>query len=459
MTIPLTASGGLFTREGVILGYVNAANLFRGITVTGHTQEIQQQFTETDQDIIDSLYSNELSYQNSCGSIMSSLNTMASNIIVQMVNDDFVQPNNALATCMDYLLNQMSETNQTVKACTVSISSSASAGNVGNLIVTTTVRTTSGRFAENSFAETIIGTVSSDAQSGTARAGSESIRFLGQQAINDRLSWLYPLGSGSAITVVAVNATIQGGGGTSNWLLNGNFETWAVANTPSSWNIIVGTAGSTIFKSTGQFYDGVASLNFLGNGSELTSINTAFTTYQYTGNIQTSILPLNQYAFSAFIKVDSTPAAGVLRFALTDQSNNVISDNFTNPNSVSVNLTTVSTTWINVNGIFRTPTVLPTRVNFAIGLTTALTSSNNVYIDHVAFTQMYQYYQGGPYVAVFSANTNSIIGDQYTVTVSNDYGGGFQRGFDKLFNMKSLGRLLPSATGAIVPTIPDSLII
>jgi hypothetical protein len=72
---------------------------------------------------------------------------------------------------------------------------------------------------------------------------------------------------------------------------------------------------------------------------------------------------------------------------------------------------------------------------------------------------MYQYYQGGPYVAVFSANTNSIIGDQYTVTVSNDYGGGFQRGFDKLFNMKSLGRLLPSATGAIVPTIPDSLII
>jgi hypothetical protein len=458
MTIPLTASGGLFTREGKILHFLKDINYFRGVTVTGDIQEIQQQFTVTDQDLIDSLYSNELSYQNSCGSINNYLNNLASNIIVQMVNDDFVQPNNALSTCMAYLINQMQTDNQTVKACSVSISSTASPSNIGNLIVATSVRTNQGRYRENCFAETIIGTVITDAQSNTATAGSESLRFLGQQAINDPLGWLYPLGSGCSITVIAVNATIQGGGGNSNWLQNGNFEFWTVPNTPNSWNIIVGTAGATIFKSTAQHYDGAASLNFLGNGSELTSINTRFTTYQYSGNVGSSILPLSQYAFSAFIKVDTAPAAGVLQFALTDQNNNVTADSFGNANAVSVNLTTVSTTWINVTGTFRTPTVLPAKMNFAISLTTALTSSNNVYIDHVAFTQMQQYYQGGPYVAVFSANTNSIIGDQYTVNVSNDYGGGFQRGFDQLFNMKSLNMLLPSATGAVVPTIPDSLI-
>jgi hypothetical protein len=66
-------------------------------------------------------------------------------------------------------------------------------------------------------------------------------------------------------------------------------------------------------------------------------------------------------------------------------------------------------------------------------------------------------YTGGPSVVIFSGNINMIINDTYWINFYNDYNGQFQRLFDRLFNMKSLGYLLPSnATGG--ETIPDSLI-
>ncbi len=458
MTIPLIASGGLFTREGHILGFVNAINTFQSTTVTGHISEIFNDYIATDEFLINSLFSQESAEQNSAGAILSYLQQLASNVIVTMVNDDMLQPNNSLSNAMSYLINQMIANSQTVQACAVSASTSASVTNVGNLILTTSVRGQGGQFLENMFQETIGCRVSSDAQSGTARPGSESVRILGQQAASNSLNWLYPLGSGCSVTITAVNAMIQGGGGTSNWLVNGNFETW-VGNTPSSWNIIVGAAGSTILKSISQFYDGAASLQFAGSSSELTSINTQFTTYQFAGNISTSILPLNQYAMSAFYRVLPAASGGSLQFALTDAIDNVIADNLGNLNQMSVNLTIPTASWTNISTVFRTPMLLPTKVNLSIRLTSPLPSGSNVFIDHVAFTQMTQLYLGGPYVSIFSANTNSIIGDAYTINVFNNYAGQFQRGFDRLFSMKNLRLLLPSATGTGAPTIPDVLIL
>lgn len=457
MTIPLIATGGLFTREGHILGFINEINAFRATSIPTAILAISQDFYTSDYSLPDGIFAQELSYQNSCGSIMSSLKQLASNIIVTMVNDDMLQPNNSLVNAMSYLVNQMKANSQSVKACTVSASTVAGGSNIGNLVVVTSMRTTGGHFLENSFAEVVSGKVVTDAQSGTAQPGSESVQFLGQQGVSDPLSWLYPMGSGCSVTIVAVNATIQSSGGVSNWLNNGNFESWT-SNTPNGWEVSTGTPGTTILKSTAQFYDGIASCEFVGNGSEQTSIYTQFGTYQTANpNIGSTILPLSQYAFNLFFKVSSVPAAGVLTVSMMDQHLNTINDNLGSPNLVSFNLTTSSGAWQSFSGVFRMPAVIPTNVNLQFKLTTPLTGGVNLFIDHAAFTSMQPLYQGGPYVTIFSANTNSIKGDSYTITVSNDYGGGFQRGFDKLFNMKGLKQLLPSVTGSGA-TVPDSLI-
>jgi hypothetical protein len=98
---------------------------------------------------------------------------------------------------------------------------------------------------------------------------------------------------------------------------------------------------------------------------------------------------------------------------------------------------------------------MPSVVRLKIALSTALTASSNLYIDHVAFTAPISFYRGGPNIAVFSGNINFISGDNYTLIPTNDYGGKFQILFDRFFNMKQLGLLLPSSNS---PTILDSLI-
>ena len=64
-------------------------------------------------------------------------------------------------------------------------------------------------------------------------------------------------------------------------------------------------------------------------------------------------------------------------------------------------------------------------------------------------------------MAVFSGNVNFIENDGWDMTTTNDFGGSsnlatFQWLFDRLFNMRSLGLLLPSTASS--PTVADSLI-
>ena len=83
-----------------------------------------------------------------------------------------------------------------------------------------------------------------------------------------------------------------------------------------------------------------------------------------------------------------------------------------------------------------------------------------MYIDRLALAAATLAYNGGPYLAVFSGSTPFQKADSWTVNTTNSrggasYNGTFQTAFDRLFNMRSLGLLLPSAAS---PTISDGLI-
>lgn len=454
MPFNLTGAGGLFPRLGKIFGIMEAINAFRGTTLPPKIDTLDGQYSSTDQNIPDSLYSTFSAYQANVGSFSSSLRGLASLTVTQMVNEYKAQTSaTSLPVAMTFVIDEMTAQSQTVQKCSVGASVVADAGNAGDAVVVFGCKDSNGLDLEYIIPESIAGVCTRDAQSGGAAVGQETITFRGQYAISDTLSNLWPVGSGAAVSVRCIDPSQDASRGNSNYLNNGDFETWTVSDVPDGWTIAVGGAGSTIYRSS-VHYDGSYSLNFYGNSTEETAVYQEFGTILASGTT-TPVLPLDQMAFNAFVKIDATPLFGVLTFSLVDESDSVILDSQGTPNVVHYDLTTASTDWTAVNGFFRTPRVLPSSTRFMISLSTPLEASKNVYIDRVGFAEPYSFYRGGPVIAAFSASSPIIQGDGWTATTTNDYDGQFQTWFNRVFGMANMGLILPSSGS---PSISDSLI-
>jgi hypothetical protein len=211
----------------------------------------------------------------------------------------------------------------------------------------------------------------------------------------------------------------------------------------------VGTPGTQVLESN-VAYTGSHSLSFVGDGSTQTAIQ-----QQFNVDNAGQIAPLAQYAFNCWVKINNASGGtGVLEIALVDGTGTIILDQQGNANSVTKNVSTLTTSFVAMGGAFRLPRLVPASVYLRIRFSTALAATYTVYVDRLSFTQMSQFYQGGPYICGFSGNSELIREDSFTVTTTNT-AGGFQRLFDKWFDMKGLQLLLPSSGS---PTQADSLI-
>jgi Carbohydrate binding domain len=450
MGIPLTGSGGLFSRMGALAQLKNDVNVNRGTTIPADVNSINSQYETTDQNLLTNLYQTLSSYQNSSSTFSSYIRSLASSTIIQMVNDISSQANQNLSTALQFLINQMLATGQTVNRCTLSSGVAYSPSNIGNPNVVISLSDFNNLLVEDCFAETATGQVTQDSQTSPSLAGVEQMSFQSQYSVSDTFSWLYPAGSGTSLTLTAVSGMTNNGSGTNNWLNNGSFESW-LGGIPSGWTAETGTPGTTIIQSSSPVYDGSFALEFLGNGSENTAIAQQFSTPSGTFATTANVLPNTLFMVNLWCQVSGTPSSGVIRVALTNGTT-PINDNSGTPNSFDINLTTLTNTWVPFSGTFRTPNQMPTSVFLEIKMITPITTAFKVYFDRVSFCQPRQMYAGGPFVSVFSGNINMIKGDSFIVTINNAYNGINQFFFDECFNMKSLSLILPSS---ISPTIPD----
>ena len=369
MSIPLTGAGGLFTRLGhQIYALTNIVNTYQGTTLPTRTGVIQADYASTDQDLIDNLYS-QLQSGPAGG-----YRVCAEHAAVKRrrrVHSDgrsamlFSLPHETISRRSPYLVNTYLPANsQTVAQNVVGSSTSAGGSNTGNGIVIVGLTSNLGVPLEYSFAEQISAICTRDAQSGGAVAGQESFQFTGQAAVNSTLNWLFPGGSGANTTLICVNALANGGRGTANQLQNGSFETWTtLANVPNNWHVGTGTPGTTILESTAQHYDGIASLEFAGNGTENTSVQTQFGVDFATS---TGAAPLAQYCVNLtwLQNVGHTGRHGVLSVeAFVDGSGTQLLDNAGNASAFTVALTGVPTTWAPYSAVLCVRRrVLPTQV-------------------------------------------------------------------------------------------------
>jgi hypothetical protein len=447
MAIDLTTNpGGLFRRAGKIGKALN--NINTDLTAAGQlgvdVDAIEAQYNSK-QDLIDSLYSQRETYRGVHTTFKSYLSALLQATNIRLADDDAHLVAKDNSTALKELIAQMTSSSDDVQATTASVSVSAASGNVGNATVIASVIGSNGKTLQYLFDETLELQVTADAVTGSATARRETCSLRGEVAVSDPLSHDWPAGSGANTTLNITDAAEDAG---SNLLTNGDFETFTVANTPDNWTLVTGTAGAQFFSDSSS-YTGSLALRILGDGATLSQLTQTFNTVgQTTGRL----LPNKVYAVNFYHKVSSVPAAGVLRVELVDGSGTVINDDSGTVNRISQTLTGSTTSYTAVNGFFRTPKNLPTTVKLKVYLSTALSNTVSLYVDDLAVVAATEAYTGGPYVAAFAGSTNALTDDKWSLDLTVTLGG-FQKLYERVFGMRSLGLTLPFDAA---PTVPDS---
>ena len=176
---------------------------------------------------------------------------------------------------------------------------------------------------------------------------------------------------------------------------------------------------------------------WVGNGSQLTTIEQVV-----------SPQALTQYGFCVRMKKQAS-ATGVIEFRLIDGAGNVINDDAGVANSLSVNLSSVSSsTWTPAVAFFRLPSVLPAFVKVQVRLTTAINNTYSLYIDDMTLARVTALGSTGMSVVSFPGVVASATSDAYTLSTANNFAGRIQTLFARFF-----GRQLPSSGS---PTIADT---
>lgn len=442
MTVPLLTASGLFTRLGGMIGGINETNSARGATLQARLNTIAAGYNTAQQDQRDALYGSGESQRSVSAAWISYLQSLAQSVTVKMAYDDAKIAPVDLQTALVKIIQQMTTNSESLNRATVTASVSAFGSNVGSGACIASLVRGDGLTQRMVFAEALRGACTTDSYSGGATEGLETFTFLGEPATVSEFDYLWPLGSGTSTTVTATDDS-------DGLLTNGNWETWTVTNEPDDWIISVGTPGTTISRGSSP-YTGTFDLQFTGDGAQLTKI------YQ-TVDLTTETV----YAVSCWVKVSSVPAAGVLRLSLHNGTA-VINDSQGNANSITLALTAATTSYVNLSGFFRLPSVLPSTVRFQLELTTALTNTVSMHLDRLAMVAATQLYAGGPFVAIFSGatafagQTVQTTGDYFTLTVANNLTTtSFVRSLDRIFGLRTLGLQFPDSATA---TISDGLI-
>ena len=165
------------------------------------------------------------------------------------------------------------------------------------------------------------------------------------------------------------------------------------------------------------------------------------------------------YLFHVRLRAESSIFAGTIRFALLDGvGGNVTTDEEGNANSLTVNCSSLSTSAHSSHfARFAIKATQTDQVYLQI-LITNVTNGKTVYIDDVEIIEATQFYNGGPWLAVFPGRSSPTETDNWTLTIANNRAGSLQEWFARTFDTPDFDILLPVTGSTAATTIPDSII-
>lgn len=443
MAIDYTGEYGIFTKIGLIGGFLSDINTFQNSLASVKSPPFVDKFTgERKVSMVLNYIPSIDSQIESCGDLVPNLLAgVAADVIIDGVRKhDPLIPEN-LSDCMAELINNMKADSATVKGFTTT-ATVFDTSNKNTVVIG--LRNADGNTNQFVFSEKVRLEVSSDSYSGGASPGNETFDIITKDAAGSVYSHTYPAGSGASGTVTRVDITGSQTGG--NALENGTFTIASDAdvNSPAGWSIVsnYGTMGTNFQKtSTG--------LKIIGNISEDVRI---------TQEITSSVTARNSYAFffQAWAPVALTKADAYLYIDLVDSGGNLLTSDSNQGCSFSIALNSLTSAETVYTGNFVTGTKMPSEVFLRIGCTTA--SSSEVRIKNLAFSEQTQLYPGGPYVSVFGLPSSPVVNGERINLVfakSGETNNTFQVLFNRLFSMADGGFTLPFSTS---PTIADSKI-
>lgn len=343
------------------------------------------------------------------------------------------------------LIRQMGIDSQTVRKCVVTLGTvTAAAGNIGNgtVLLTTTLDgfnppivgapvslNYNGLLSQLAVtSETMAFACTADSYRDGTTAGGESFSWSGGLA-TQLLDWQTEgSGVGPSLTVA----------GTAGLVTDGSFENWQNTNTPINWTIDNGTAGTTILRSSAEFYRGVYALAIVGNGSAATiGVGQAISPSTLQGR--------RMYNVSFRLKASATAASGAFNCQFTGTGYTAASTE-----KVDIAGGSLPTTWTLYNFFISLPANLPSDWRLVIRATGTLTAARTIWVDSVCLAPVT--YHGGVGAVVVPGSAPFVAGDQLSATVANDNASAWQTYFRRAYSVQ-----LPSATNP-AQTILDSLI-
>lgn len=424
--------------------------------------EIAAQYQSALQHVMDGHYQAKQSLIDSLRSAQDYLVSIAKETAYDQVHADAVLIDAQLSTAIRELIRQMVVSSDTVKANTVSASVAAASTNTGNATCIASVVGPDGKNREYVLPEVIEVKVTQDAQGGGITAGSEQLSVRGEVKAPSALDYTWPDGSEANSSLTMIDAEVDGAGSeseSSNMLVNGHFDDFT-ANAPDDWTILVGAAATDILEESSTVYrSGGKALEFIGTGGgPLSSIAQTLNPWQGDSSNANCLKPSSVLAVNVYMRKSAGLVAGVVEISLVNGSNAIITNDAGTELKKQVAFGTLTTSFAAYNEFFQLPKVLPSTIKLRVRASTALTSGESVFIDDLCLVKAKEAYTGGPYIAIFRASTESILNDQWNVTVANNQGGLIQSGFDQMFGMRELGMQLPSLSNGS-HTIAETLVV
>lgn len=428
MSINLT---DLFTQLGRVVAWCNTLTNYQNSIYlaanTGLADNLQTAF-DTNRSPVNGFQSQVQGFASAMAGQVSQVQQIATPTLAQLqgaLNAPSSNPQVILPLLAGYMVANSQTIQSTVPAAPTI---TPNGGNIGNDVLVISNLNEYGVVDETSINETVSLVCTSSQYSG-GTAGAEQFSIVGQPTLSASTYGVHGNGN-SSIRVTD----------SQNLVVNGNFETWSVANTPDGWTT-TGTIGVNILENTANPHSGTAALEMDGDGSTPTI------------GVSQVIAPLMRsqtvYVCSVWLRISGTVSSGsTLAVDLTGTG-------FSTQTIASIDPSTLTTSYQQYTLFFAMPTNAGGGVPADLTVNISWTSANSagasavILVDDLVVATPVNF--GGMQYALFRGSVDPVVGDQYTVVTSLTSAGVFQSWFALWFG--EVGQLPSSAT----PTISDSL--
>ena len=452
----------VFNRLGRLFDFAVAVRAHQ-TTLRSEYEDSMSEYSDSTRDLVDKLTSNIERRIDEAGHIVSDIRDDARKTIIEMMDDDTSLEQFGLRQAVAELIRQMRDagTPETVSRPSAGYvtlpannKATAASGNTGDGIMLLSDIAPLGELTNtahvldspNIQTETITATCLDDTNTRNIQEGREAFEIRGQRSTS-RLDEEWPKGTGTRLRIQAADASTDGGRGPGlNVCTNSDFEDFT-SDAPDNWTIETGSAGTHVL-AAGAGWRGSNALKLVGDGS---------TTTRLTQNLRTTagtlggINPDRPYTITAAIKYATAVPTASLVISVRNSGGTILHDSIVGrAMQLTVTSASLTTSYQIFSAVVYSPVAISKGAEIDIRFSGNQANTSEVFVDGLTIAEMHRESLTGLGFQIVPGATDFVKRDEFSASVTNNIsavnGGRFAQEFDRIFDMTTLGLVLPSVT-------------